>query len=399
MVEVMAALTLVAVAMAAVASVFWGALRTAGASSFRSAGAALATRETEAIHGIPYGKVGFYSTQPGYLATFESNSTVTLGTTAPAGALTPTDIHRVGPINYSVTRQLTWVDAKNAAGATLTGAYKKTTVIVTWKDDTGQHTTRQDSIFYPGGLAAYAGAGAGTSTTTTTTAVSGIPGTPTGLVATQVVAPDGETRMDLSWTAPSGGVAVNHYTIHTSTDSTFSAGVVAASSLTTSYRVVGLSPATLYYFRVFAVSTASPVETGASPASNVASNTTLIPPPAPCTVSSMSLTLPADGGASLGNGTNSDKIQENVQVTLLVNAECATTTFKAQIKTSPGNVAVGPPQTFAGTGTTRTAQWNTGTGGFSAGNYKIVLTDVNSVDWTPAKFVTLLVCTKNAPCP
>ncbi len=166
-IEVVAALFLVAVGFAATMSVFWSDLRTAGVSQFRSAGATVATKETEAVHAVPYDSVGFYSDQSGYVTQFEGRNTVTLGTTAPAGALAPTSVVPVGPITYSVARYVTWADTDPGSG-NQPEAYKKTTVIVSWSDQGGSHQVRQDSVFYPGGRLPYAGPGSGSSTTTST---------------------------------------------------------------------------------------------------------------------------------------------------------------------------------------------------------------------------------------
>ena len=184
MIEVMIALMLITVVLTSVARVFYGSLRTAGISNLRTSASVLATKETEFVHAIAYDHVGFYTDQPGYASTFESHNTVTLAGSAPTGTrLTPTTTFTVGPKTYNVGLYLTWVDAQPGL-TTLTEAYKKTTVVVTWTDVAGAHTVRQDSVFYPGALGAYAGAGSGTTTTTAPTTTTTTSGTTTTTTTT-----------------------------------------------------------------------------------------------------------------------------------------------------------------------------------------------------------------------
>ena len=94
------------------------------------------------------------------------------------------------------------------------------------------------------------------------------PGAPTGLSATA----DGQTEIDLSWTAPSsdGGAAITGYKIEVSTDNSSWSDLVAdTSSTTTSYSHTGLTAGTTRYYRVSAINSA-----GAGTASNVANATT-----------------------------------------------------------------------------------------------------------------------------
>ena len=106
-----------------------------------------------------------------------------------------------------------------------------------------------------------------------TVASASSPGAPTGLTATT----DGQTEIDLSWTAPSddGGAAITGYRIEVSTDgSSWSDLVVDTSSTATSYSHTGLTAGSARYYRVSAINSA-----GTGPASNTDSATTDRPGP------------------------------------------------------------------------------------------------------------------------
>src|SRR3954447_18092201 len=89
-VELVVALAVLAMVMAPLCGVFWGAMRTAGVAGHRTDGSSIASREIEGMRAVPYPQVGFYADQPGYVATFESFTTAALGASSPAsGTLVP----------------------------------------------------------------------------------------------------------------------------------------------------------------------------------------------------------------------------------------------------------------------------------------------------------------------
>ena len=104
------------------------------------------------------------------------------------------------------------------------------------------------------------------------------PGAPTGLTATA----DGETEIDLSWTAPSddGGADITGYKIEVSTDgSSWSDLVASTNSTSTRYSHTGLTAGSTRHYRVSAINSA-----GTGPASGSDSATTdsaPAPTPAP----------------------------------------------------------------------------------------------------------------------
>ena len=95
-----------------------------------------------------------------------------------------------------------------------------------------------------------------------------VPGKPTGLTATA----DGQSEIDLSWTAPSsdGGASITGYKIEVSTDNSSWSDLVAnTGSTATSYSHTGLTAGSTRYYRVSAINSA-----GTGTASNVANATT-----------------------------------------------------------------------------------------------------------------------------
>ena len=127
-----------------------------------------------------------------------------------------------------------------------------------------------------------------------------VPGSATGLTATA----NGQTQIDLSWSAPSdnGGAAIIGYRIEVSEDNVnWRELVLSTGSTATSYSDVGLAAGTTRYYRVSAINSG-----GTGPASNVANATTDAAAPAPTIVSvtagEASLTVlwnaPSDTGGS-----------------------------------------------------------------------------------------------------
>ena len=101
-----------------------------------------------------------------------------------------------------------------------------------------------------------------------TQSASTAPGAPTGLTATA----NGQTRIDLSWTAPSddGGSNITGYKIEVSTNgSTWSDLVANTNSTSTSYSHTSLTAGSTRHYRVSAINSV-----GTSTASNVANDTT-----------------------------------------------------------------------------------------------------------------------------
>ena len=121
-----------------------------------------------------------------------------------------------------------------------------------------------------------AGTGSASGADSATTDAATAPGAPTGLTATA----DGQTEIDLSWTAPSdnGGADITGYRIESSTDGSSWSDLEANTNSTgTSYSQTGLDAGSTRHYRVSAINSA-----GTGLASNVDSATTdAAPSPTP----------------------------------------------------------------------------------------------------------------------
>lgn len=368
-VELTVALGLLAVVAASLSGVFWSAIRTAGVANHRTQGAAIASREIESMRSVKYDEIGLYADQSGYVSSFEGYETVTRGATTPAGSpsliqpLTPdpkaaadfvpnpdpanaTPI-RQGGIDFSVRRDVVWIDAQDPSD-TYAQAYKRITVVVTWSDRAGPHTARQDSIVYPGGQGAYSGPkGAGAPTTTTVFAPTA-PDAPTLQPPVVPADPAGQTQVALTWDPPAAGAAVTTYSIVYSTDPSFPAGQITVISglapTVTSYTVTSLSADTLYYFEVIAYA-----GTNASPPSNVQSAQTL-PPTAPtCTLGPLSVTGATSKSTTGSILTKAGRMSENLTLAWTTTGTCSGS-YVVRAVNSSGTADPGSPYSLTASG-------------------------------------------------
>ncbi len=181
---------------------------------------------------------------------------------------------------------LTWSPPTDTGGPPITG-YKievSTDGGSGWSDlvaDTGSTaTTYSHPGLAPGVTRHYrvsainsVGTGGASSTASATTDVAP-PGAPTGFTATA----DGQTEIDLSWSAPSdtGGAPISGYRIEVSTDGGLSWSDLVANTGTSaaSFSDTGLAPGTTRHYRVSAINSA-----GAGPPSNEDGATTGQPDP------------------------------------------------------------------------------------------------------------------------
>jgi Tfp pilus assembly protein PilV len=342
-IELTISLGLLALIGAAMSGVFWTAIRAAGAANHRTDAAAIASREIEGMRAVPFGQAGFYADQTGYAANFEGFETVLLGPTSPAGGTLVPQIQPQRPdpsasgvfapdpaaenaspivqgnVVFTVRRDVVWLDAHDSS-STYTQAYKRLTVAVTWADQAGPHSVRQDSILYPGGQGKYQGPQGVTTTSSTPTTSALSPVAPVLSAITQLADPAGETQMALSWSQPGGGAPVTSYTIEYSTSSSFPAGnfsvVTGLAPSITSYTATGLTPNTTYYFKILAYGGAN------FATSNVQSQATLPVPGPTCTLG----VLGVAGASSLSTtGTrlaNSGKMSENLALAWTTAGTC-----------------------------------------------------------------------------
>ncbi|HMC38960.1 MAG TPA: fibronectin type III domain-containing protein [Acidimicrobiales bacterium] len=288
LIEVMVATVVLVVVMAATAPAFFGAMRITNVTGERSQATNLAVLASEQMRSLPYTEVG-YATTPASCANPASLGVSGLGSTAapvvltsagPLDSLPATTVE--GHTTFTVLRCVYW-SASSIPGST--GAYKQTVVKVSWPTTGGVVSVSQVSALYPG-----------TNTTPTTT-----PAPTTTLPAQQqVVLPvctavddtaSPSSAIDLSWTAPVGGTAPDHYLVYYSTYSPGGAISTGVNPFSTSPSVSGLSwvatvgPGATYYFQVVAVAADG---TASSPSNTCSATTTSPTPPSTTTYHSAS---------------------------------------------------------------------------------------------------------------
>jgi prepilin-type N-terminal cleavage/methylation domain-containing protein len=350
-IEMMIALFLFAVGIVAVTSVFLAGLKTATVSQNRARALALAARDTEAFHALPYCSVGYSSTQLGGSTTWtdlldtKTYTNVVVGNPlaaerAPSG---PAETSFTGNQTYNFERHVLWADAPVVGtGTTDNQAYKRTVVIVNWKDQVGTHSVRHDSFLYPGGLGQYT-VPANCPTTAPGnnnppplfdlppsypfTATTGSATCPAGQTCPPAARP-GENEVDLQWYSPSDTSNVDHWLINYSFNNFATSYTlvdklpVAAPNQPNTYAASGLAPNTTYSFQVFAVSPA-----GAIVASSVKSAPTLAASGGgPCGLTGAITASPA-GQAQKAGGT---ALVGDFSVAVHTNAGCPAVELKYQ---------------------------------------------------------------------
>ncbi len=386
LIELMAALTVLAIGIVSTASVILSSLDVGSQGNTRARAVALATREADSLRAVPYERLGFASTQPGYVATFENGTTVQ----AAAPIVTPEGPDQVsGGRSFAIRRHIVWADSATSSGTTYTQAYKRVVVLVSWDDRSGGHQARQDTLVYPGGLGAYTGPQG--SATTTTTIASGSPAAPGSVTATVPTGAAGASTVSLSWVpASSSTPAVATWVIQYSTTSGFTENVVQVTdsqpAANPSFEITGLSGATTYWFRVAARSSSgelsgwaysNQVSTSASAVTDCQLGAATITPSGIKRASAKSTYLRND--ASISVNTNATSSCTGLYLSYSPTAGSPATVYLTQ---SSGGL-------WTGTVDGDTTSWDTG-------NHPI---DVRSAA-TVLGTVTLTVCVHNAKqCP
>ena len=193
-----------------------------------------------------------------------------------------------------------------------------------------------------------AGTGAASDVANATTDAATAPGAPTELAATA----DGQTKIDLSWNAPSdnGGASISGYRIEVSTDnSTWSDLVANTNSTGTSYSHTGLDAGSTRHYRVSAINSE-----GTGPASNVDNATTesVTTPGAPT-----GLTATADGQTEIDLAWNAPSDDGGADIT----------GYKIEVSTDNSTWS----DLVANTGSTTTNYSHTGLDAGSTRHYRV----------------------------
>jgi hypothetical protein len=329
---------------------------------------------------VPYAQVGFYADQPGFVSTFEGFTTVSLGSPSPAsGPLAPqidtqTAGITQGGVDFSVTRYIVWSDAQGAS-TSYASAYKRLTVIVSWSDQAGAHSARQDSLLYPGGLGPYQAPMGGSTTSPPTTTVFN-PSAPVLNAITPLGDPAGQTQIPLSWSQPASGAAVTSYSIEYSTSASFPAGnfsvVNGLAPSITNYTVTSLSAGDTYYFEVIAYAGTN------SATSNVQSSSTL-PAAAPaCKLGQLNVT----GATSLSTtGTilqNNGKMSENLSLSWTTTGTCTSAYAVKAVDPSAGPDPGSPYPLLANAGNYSQTVASSGSKSWGIGLHTFTVWDVST---------------------
>ncbi|HVM09974.1 MAG TPA: fibronectin type III domain-containing protein [Acidimicrobiales bacterium] len=278
LVELVVALTILAVGIVGVIGVTNSGFRVASAATLKSKMVANATKEIEALRAIPYNEIA-----DGYIDQPRTDNGVT----------------------YQLQRAITTAPGNDK--------HKVVTVAVIWTEAGRVNEVRQASYLYPGGV------GLATAGSTTTVVSNCTPDAPSSLTVAQVLsgtALQAATSLDLSWTISTTGCPVASYVIQYKalTSSTWSEVTRLATSR--EWRVTGLVASTTYQFQVLAkapggkLSTPSPMVT-ASTAAMIGAN---------CTIGTITVTPSA---VKKINGSPTGNIEAAPVVAMPVNGTCA----------------------------------------------------------------------------
>ena len=279
LIELMAAITILAVGVIALVSTTDASFGVAGASSRRSKGVGIATKAVEDLRAVPYDSLN------------ASSGNVTTSTTVVDG------------VAFRVEQTVTWAPSNQ---------YKAGLVSVPWTDRAGAHEVHQSTYVYPGGI------GPAVITSSTTSApVHCTPVAPTLLVATPPLdTTQASTVVDLTWSAASLACDIETFVIQYSTNDFATQNEVTRSATANTYRVTGLSAGMSYKFRVAAKSAAL----RQSSWSTVASIATSISLQPACQIGTLTVTPAAVNkkNASAGSG-----IESNPAVALSTTGVCS----------------------------------------------------------------------------
>lgn len=269
-VELVVALTILAVAIISIVGVTNSSFRVAAGAGARSKAVAIATKEIEAVRAIPY-------TQ--------------LVATAPT---VQTSTQTQGGVAYRVDKTVVPV-----ADGAVTNAYRRAVVAVSWRDGSGTHEVAQSTLVYPGGVGP-----AVTVATTTTSTTMCTPSAPSALVATPPVDPlQQSSEADLAWTHLVTSCPAETFIVQSSTDSFATVDEVTRTATATTYHLTGLSAGVQYKFRVAARSAAGRTS-GWSP---VATLTTAPAVTSACTIGTLTITPSTINKKSASSGSGLDE--------------------------------------------------------------------------------------------
>jgi len=316
LIELMIALMIIAIILAAVAPAFYGTLRATSLTDERSAANGLATAASEQIRSLPYYQVG-YSSTPSYCVQ-SGRTPVLLSYSSPMD--TTATSTTISGITYTIHSCVYWVSASDGSSQ----AYKQSVVTILW-GHANKYTYSQTSALYPGGESSYSTAANNFVPATTVVAGPTPPvapvvnsATPYQTAAGDTVTP--QTTIQVNW-QPVNYTSRVTYKVEYWTGSSFRPSQPSEASPTPvsgspdgsgnlNFQVGALTPGTTYYFDVIAVS-----GTQTSSASNIVSATTAASSSTACTVNSVSVSPSTPIIDNHGNPVNFTSLAVAVQAT------------------------------------------------------------------------------------
>ena len=273
--------------------------------------------------------------------------TITIATATAPGAPTGLTATASGPTIIN----LSWTAPSNTGGADITGYRIEVSPNGTSNWTNQQANTRSTATTYAHtGLSATTtrhyrvrainsvNSGAPSNVANATTAVATVPGAPTGLTATA----DGQTIINLSWTAPTdnGGAAITGYQIEVSPNGTDTWTNLEANTTATAttYAHTGLSAGVTRHYRVRAINSVGPGAVSATTSATTdtpnatvpAAPTQLTATAAGRTSINLSWTAPTNTGGAAITGYQievSNTGTANTWTNLVANTQSTTTTY------------------------------------------------------------------------
>jgi hypothetical protein len=402
MVEVLVSLAVVGVLAVPTAGVFTTATGASVAASHRDVAVALATGDLAKVRSLPYGSIGFYADQQGYVASYDSMPTVELGSTTPAGytpPIEPVATTVVGAISYRIDTYVVWASTTAAVGSSgqaYQDAYKEAVAVVTWVDGVGSEQVTESTLIASGALGACSDPSDCSSTQASSAALLGVP----QLAAPQLpAAPNDESEVELTWSIVSG--CAGSFVVQWSTVAgswQFSSTPIAVTSCpsgaTWSYTATNLAAGTTYVFRVVAWST----DGSQSVASNTESATTATSSSTTCSLGALSVAGASSGSTTKTYLSQSGTMSENLVLSLTTSGSCNDTTFaveglppggSGQDPGSPWTLPLSSGGQFEGT------VYSQGESGWAIGTHTFVAGEIVGGSFSPASppvEQTFLVC-------
>ena len=362
LIEVVAALGVLAIVMLPLANVFyWGATNAAFDRENGDA-VAIANGFLAKANGITYANLGFYESQwgtpPLTIPTYNGQTAVDLGASPPAGVTpqvaTSSTPQQVGSVVFSENTYVVWVDGSGGNAK----AYKQVYAVVSWKENGHGVSITQSILVYPGGLGKYTGpmnnAPGGTSTT---------PDNVAGLAAAVPAQVNGgDTQANLTWNAPvntpgffaavwapdPGGqghlAAPNTSGSSGAWSPTGSTSSGSISGTSTSFTVTGLTPATTYWFEIVAFSSDG---TQWSISQTWVTATTYSSPPQPCTLNSLTVSQTGQSSGQAQVAKSNGDLMNAITMTVAYSGTCTSGADTVTVAGTSGGADPGSPYTLA----------------------------------------------------